>query len=95
MNKKQTIIEIQKQLKNKKGYPEVGYLNKITENENLWLMMDIVMIKDEQRMLGLKAGLEVAKDIMKKEGYDFQFPDPETIKIEQDFAIREKDEVKE
>ena len=41
-------------------------------------------VMGEQRMLGVKAGLEVAKDIMKREGYDFQFPDPESIKIEKD-----------
>ncbi len=35
-------------------------------------------------MLGLKSGLEVAKDVMKRHGYDFEFPDPEEIKIEQD-----------
>ena len=39
---------------------------------------------EEGRMLGLKMGLEVAKDVMKREGYDFTFPDPESIKYEKD-----------
>jgi len=40
--------------------------------------------KEEGQMLGLKAGLEVAKDIAKREGFEFSFPDPETIKLEKD-----------
>lgn len=44
----------------------------------------VVEILNKERMLGLKSGLEVAKDIMRREGYDFQFPDPESIKIQED-----------
>lgn len=40
--------------------------------------------KQEGWMLGLKAGLEVAKDICKKEGYEFSFPNPGDIKIVKD-----------
>ncbi len=34
---------------------------------------------EKERMIGLKSGLEVAKDIMKKVGYDFHFRDPDSI----------------
>jgi len=39
---------------------------------------------EEGRMLGLKMGLEVAKDVMKREGYDLTFPNPESIIVEED-----------
>jgi len=90
MNKKETIAKIQKELKNELGYPDVSFLNKLTETNNFHLMMDICMMRDEARMIGLKMGLEVAKDTMKIEGYDFQFPDPESIKIQQD-DVEQKD----
>ena len=34
--------------------------------------------------LGIKTGLEVAKAVCKREGYEFTFPDPESIKIEEE-----------
>jgi len=33
MNKQETILSIQKALRNPKGYPEVNYLNKLTAQE--------------------------------------------------------------
>ncbi len=39
--------------------------------------------KDGQ-ILGVKSGLEVAKAVCKREGYEFTFPDPESIKIEKE-----------
>lgn len=55
----------------------------------------VVEILNKQRMLGLKAGLEVAKDICKREGYEFSFPDPEKIRIEREDVSLGNGEVKE
>ena len=41
-------------------------------------------IIERERMIGIKAGLEVAKDVMRREGYEFSFPNPEDIKLEED-----------
>jgi len=57
MNKKETILEIQRQLKHRKGYPVVDYLNKLNETEVFWLMMDIIMVKNELK----EAGKELVK----------------------------------
>ena len=35
-------------------------------------------------MVGLKSGLEVAKDVAKREGFEFSFPNPEDIKVEKE-----------
>jgi len=43
--------------------------------------------RQDGQFLGLKMGLEVAKDVAKKQGYEFSFPNPEDIKIE---TLKEK-----
>lgn len=54
----------------------------------------VVKILENERILGIKAGLEVAKDVAKRYGYQFDFPDPEKIKI-QECVNSEQTEVKE
>lgn len=44
---------------------------------------------------GLKIGLQVAKDVCKREGYEFSFPDPESIRISKDEDRHKGEEVKE
>jgi hypothetical protein len=46
MSKKSNIEEIQKQLTSKIGIPNVDYLNKLSETETTWLMMDIIASKE-------------------------------------------------
>lgn len=47
MNKQETIIEIQKMLKCKRGYPDMSYLNKLNSQECFWLFMDITMLNNK------------------------------------------------
>lgn len=43
--------------------------------------------------VGLKVGLEIAKDVMKREGYEFTFPNPEDIMLESDYDKKSNTEI--
>jgi len=49
MIKEETILEIQKLLKSKKGFPELYFLNKLTKQECYWLYMDLIMLKNKDK----------------------------------------------
>ena len=65
----------------------VEFLNvfdrKLSYEEMTKLETYLEKLKEEQQLLGLKIGLELAKKCLKKKGYEFVFPNPEKIKIEQ------------